>query len=348
VSSPHSPVTDPVPDRLESVLDPQWLTGALADLPHDHQVIEVVQEDSFKTIASKVRFRLVARGPGGGTVHRSYCIKGHFQDDRDSLRSETLFYRHLQPILGVRSPRAHYTGIDDEQGRSLIIMDDVLARGGRFLGAHQPYSVATIKQSLAQLAQLHAATWDQPADGDGWLTPRIRPMIDMYSTDYLHGLLNDGRGRGLPAALLDGHNLKEAVHVVAAARPTNVIHGDAHSGNVYVEPDGQPGWLDWQIVQQGHWATDVSYHLATALSIEDRRASERDLLRHYLSELARAGASHPPDWEEAWERYRCHFPYGYFLWAITRISSREVVLLHIPRIATAMDDHQTLRLLGVA
>lgn len=345
-----SPDANPVPDHLDSVLDPDWLSEALADLPAGFRVTSAVQEYGFKTVASKVRFRVTALGPDGDAIQRSYCIKGHFeQDDHDSLRGETLFYRHLGPVLGVRTPRAHYTGIDDGKGRSLIIMDDIVARGGRFLGAQEPYSIGTIRESLTQLARLHAATWGRVAgDGEAWLSPRIRPMMDMYPSDYLDGLLNDGRGAGLPPALLDGENLKEAVYRVAEVPPTNVIHGDAHSGNVYLDGDGRPGWLDWQIVQRGHWATDVSYHLAAALDVDDRRAHERDLVRHYLTELGRAGVEDPPDWEEAWERYRRHFPYGYFLWAITRISSREVVLIHIPRIATAMSDHRTLELLGVA
>lgn len=342
-----SPGIDPVPRRLESVLDPAWLTEALGDLPDGYRVVEVVEHDASRTVASKVRFRVVAEGPDGGAIERSYCVKGHFEDeDFDSLRSETLFYRHLGPVVGVRTPRAHYTGIDDDRGRSLIIMDDVVAQGGRFLGAHEPYPIVTIEQSLAQLARLHAATWGRPAaGGEGWLAPRIRSMMDMYTAEYLQGMLHDGRGAGLPPRLLDGAALKEAVYRVADVAPTSVIHGDAHSGNVYVDRDGHPGWLDWQVTQRGHWATDVSYHVAAALDVEQRRAHEEQLLRHYLGELSSAGVANPPGWDEAWDRYRRHFPYGYFLWTITRISSREVVLVHIPRIATAMSDHRTLELL---
>ena len=99
------------------------------------------------------------------------------------------------------------------------------------------------------------------------------------------------------------------------------MHGDTHSGNAYLDRAGRACWLDWQVVHVGHWATDVSYHIATSLDVEDRRTYEGEVLRHYLSELA-AGGVEPPTWEEAWEQYTLLFPYGYFLWAITRISSR--------------------------
>ena len=82
------------------------------------------------------------------------------------------------------------------------------------------------------------------------------------------------------------------------------------------------------------------------LDIEDRRAHEGELLRHYLGELDTLGAPAPP-WDEAWEQYRRSFSYGYFLWVITRISSRAVVLIHIPRLAAALTDHDTFRRLGV-
>src|SRR5438094_245996 len=79
---------------------------------------------------------------------------------------------------------------------------------------------------------------------------------------------------------------------------------------------GRACWIDWQLVQPGSWATDVSYHIATVLDIGTRRAHEADLLRHYLAELAAHGAP-APAWDEAWELYTLSFCYGYFLWAIT-------------------------------
>src|SRR5262249_42740045 len=103
---------------------------------------------------------------------------------------------------------------------------------------------------------------------------------------------------------------------------------------------------DWQIVQRGSWATDVSYHLATTLDIEQRRTHEKDLLRHYLEELAAAGAP-APSVDDAWDQYTRGFSYGYFLWVITKISSRAVVVVHIPRLAAALSDHDTYRRLGV-
>ncbi|HEY8525283.1 MAG TPA: phosphotransferase [Acidimicrobiales bacterium] len=340
-------VRTPVPRQLEELLDPTWLTDALADTAAGERVVAVEQADSVRTLAEKVRFTVTFERPGGERRVEPYCVKGHFDDSPNTLMPETRFYRELRPLLDVRTPRAHYTGIDEESGRSLIIMDDVVARGGRFLSAHTPYNLATCRDSLEQLARLHAATWGDDRWNVDWLRPRIASMRRMYATDRLQQLLDDGRGGpDMPADLRDAHALVAAMDKAAEAPATCVIHGDTHSGNVYLDAEGRASWLDWQVTQRGHWSTDVSYHIATVLDIEDRRAHEADLLRHYLDALRTHGVT-PPPWDEAWERYTLGFVHGWFLWVITQISSRAVVLIHIPRLAAALTDHRTFRRLGV-
>ena len=270
------------------------------------------------------------------------CAKAHFNDGINSLLGEASFYRHLQPDLGVRTPQPHYTGIDPATNRGLIVMDDILTLGGRILDASEPYAVATCRDTLGQLALLHAKTWgDEQWDVD-WLAPRVALMADIFPTDTLQGLLDDGRGPDLPAVLRDAPTLQAAMHQTARLPLTCVLHGDTHSGNAYLDAEGSAYWFDWQVVQRGHWSVDVAYHLGTVLSIEDRRAHEVELLEHYLAELAAHGVA-APSFAEAWDAYTLGFTWGYFLWTITRISSRAVVLLHIPRLGAALTDHDTFR-----
>jgi aminoglycoside phosphotransferase (APT) family kinase protein len=127
---------------------------------------------------------------------------------------------------------------------------------------------------------------------------------------------------------------------------TCLLHGDTHTGNVYLDPEGRGCFFDWEVVQTGHWAQDVAYHLGTVLTIADRRAHEEELLRFYLAELAANGAP-APKFDEAWDLYRRSFVYGYLLWVITMIRGRDEVLQHMPRLGTALWDHQTYRLLAV-
>ena len=342
----RAPAFEPVPLDAATVLDPHWLAEALDVVGGDDRIVGVEQVDSSRTVAEKVRFVVTVDGEGGIRRH-ALCAKAHFDDGVNSLLTEAHFYRELRPRLAVRAPRAYYTGIDERAGRGLIVMDDVVALGGRFLGAHEPYSVATCRDALAQLAALHAGTWGEARSDAGWLAPRISRMASLYPADTLQDLLDDGRASELPASLRDARTLQAAMRRAAEEAPTCVLHGDTHSGNAYLDRDGRVCWLDWQITQRGHWSTDVSYHLGTVLDVETRRANEADLVRHYLDELGSHGVD-PPPFDEAWERYALGFTWGYFLWVITRISSRAVVLLHIPRLGAALADHDTFRRLGVA
>jgi Phosphotransferase enzyme family len=338
---------EPVPRTIEELLEPTWLAWALDDIAVDDEIISVERFGDSKTIAEKVRFTVTVTDREGGSRTRSYCVKGHFDGGPDTLRPEAHFYGELAPRVGVRTPRAYYTGIDVSTGRALVVMDDVISIGGHFLDAHQPYPVETVRSSLDQLAVLHAATWDDPVPaGCDWLRPKMTDMAARFPADALQSLLDDGRADGLPVELRDGERLHAALLATAALPHTSVIHGDTHSGNVYLDADGRACWLDWQVIQPGYWAVDVAYHLSTVLDIDMRRAHEVELLRWYLDRLAAHGGQ-PPDWDDAWEAYTSGFAHGYFLWTITRISSRAVVLIHVPRIGAALSDHDTFRRLGV-
>ena len=106
-----SPSTfDPVPPSLESVLDPSWLEQALEDVEAGDRIVEATAVHSLRTVASKIRIRVVVEQSDGSRQVRSYCVKGHFDGSSiSSLGPETLFYRHLQPRVGVRTPRPYYT-----------------------------------------------------------------------------------------------------------------------------------------------------------------------------------------------------------------------------------------------
>jgi len=168
----------------------------------------------------------------------------------------------------------------------------------------------------------------------------------MYNAEFLQALLDDGRADGYPAELRSGQNLFDALRVHASFPVTSVLHGDPHTGNVYLDRTDRPCFFDWETVQTGNWAQDVAYHLGTVLAIEDRRANEQELVRYYLSELAEHGGP-AFDFEEGYELYRRSFSHGYFFWVITTIRGRDEVLAHMPRLASAMKDHATYRLLGV-
>ena len=337
---------DPIPVEAGGVLDEHWVHTAFGLGPGE-EVREVAEVGRLKTVADKLRFRVEIAGEAGQRRELHCCAKAHFgETGRGSLVTEAHAYRDLLPQVGVRCPRIHYAAVDDDAGRAIIVMDDVQALGGRFLNAHEPYSVDLVRETLSQLALLHAATWhDARWSRQEWLAPRFG-MVDWFPDERLQGLLEDGRGPDVPAPLRDATTLRAAMARSAEIPATCVIHGDTHSGNSYLDASGASHWLDWQITQWGHWAVDVSYHLGTVLPIDVRRAHEESLIAHYVDQLASHGVD-APSVPDAFDAYASGFVWGWFLWVITSISSRAVVLEHIPRITTALDDHQTLARLGV-
>jgi aminoglycoside phosphotransferase (APT) family kinase protein len=98
--------------------------------------------------------------------------------------------------------------------------------------------------------------------------------------------------------------------------PQTLLHGDPHIGNTYVLPDDEVGFLDWQMVRHGNWSLDLGYFLQGALTIDDRRAGERDLLDEYRGTLT-LPAEEMPTAEEVWLRYRASVAHGLAIWMAT-------------------------------
>lgn len=338
----------PAPRSLDEALSPAFLSGALG-VPVDG----VQVEETLVSVATKVRFRIDTE-PG---AHRAYCLKGLMDPDPPPVpvrvtRSEASFYRDLAPRVGVAVPACRYTGIDPVVGNGLIIMEDVVAAGGRFLTALEPYSVEQAHDSVDQLATLHAAHWGDVGFGHlGRLGNRLAELADapLRTDAELQALLDDQRGDPLPPAVRDGARVNAAVRALAqrtSGLGETLVHGDTHAGNLYVR-EGRTFLIDWQLLQRAHWSIDVAYHLGAVLSVDMRRRAERELLNHYLDRLAAHGVSDVPDRAAAWEHYRAAVAYGYSMWAVARKNPRPIIDEFCLRLGTAVDDLECFAALGV-
>ena len=344
---------DPAPADLATVLTPEWLSAMLAARWPGAIVREVAVVELLATQATKVRLRLVVEG-GGPDVPTDICIKGVLTDTGavpSASIVETLFYREAATILPVRVPECLYAGLAADGSRGVVVMRDVVSAGGRFCSALEPFAPADCIDGLDQLARLHVASGPgSKAFGFGWARSfldqiTVRPIMPEAT---LQELLNGPRGDTLAAAVRDAGRLQQALGLLAAEvrnGPLCLVHGDAHAGNVYRQADGQLGLVDWQILQKGDWAMDVAYHLATALTSEDRQAHERELLGDYLARVKALGGLEI-DRDEAWRRYRIGLVYGYFLWAITRKVEPEITNEFVRRLGTAVADLGSFAVLG--
>jgi hypothetical protein len=231
-------------------------------------------------------------------------------------RQEALFFAELADDLPTPRPACY--GVVVGETDSLVLMEDLDAPGVRFGRGEMPQSVDLTARMLEVFAELHGQLWASPRLGEhAWLD---RCVLDGAVQMFLHQAHWDRylelRSDIVPPELQDADQVRSALQKMLAidrATVPTLIHGDAHPDNMYVRSDGTPALLDWQGVQRGSWAVDVTYFLGGALSVEDRRANERDLLRHYLEALASYGVD-VPTFDDAWHSYRQHLWHGFMWW----------------------------------
>jgi hypothetical protein len=337
-------------------MSPRWLSSALSARFPGVQITSVTPGPVVSRVSTNARFRIECAGRVPGGLPPNLCGKGYFSDEGWPARHagvfEVSFYRDLAARTGIRTLRSVYADTDPETRHGVVITEDVVAAGATFLDATSTYTPALAAESLAELAKLHAATWGDPAVGAArWLTPRLESHLVHRGVKEIRGNFESDIGAGVPAEVRHAERLAGAYRALAEqtrdASPWSVIHGDAHVGNLYLDSDGRPSFVDWQLVQRGPWYLDVGYHLASALTVEDRRRTEQDLVRHYLDELHAAGVD-APSWDDAWLGVRRGILHGFYLWGITMKVAPAVTSILLHRLGTAAADHDAFAAAGAS
>jgi hypothetical protein len=237
-----------------------------------------------------------------------------------------------------------YTDADEATGRGILITTDALIVGGRFLDALTPRTPDEVAESLEQLAILHAHSWNvEKLTGSRWFTSLVPMYLAARGRDVIEANFTKSWSSDVPDAARSPERLQAAI--VAISRRTAdarlIIHGDAHIGNLIVDAQGRPGFVDWQCTQVGEWGIDVGYHIASALTTEVREQHECALLRTYLECLDAHGID-PPDWDTAWAQYRRGIVYGFYMWAITLHVDPAITAVLLQRLGAAVAAHDCL------
>lgn len=340
----------PAPDTLDEALSPAWLTAALGTAYPGVVVTAVHAGLVDDRVSTNALFRIEVQEPAPVGLPLDLCLKGYFGVAGRAASSvgvvEACCYRDLLPHTGVRTLPTVYADVDVDKGLGVVITADVVARGCTFPDPRTAASVDQVAEGLSQLAILHAATWQSPRWADlPWLAPKMRMLSGAGRTGVVHASFEGAVGAGIPERVRDPEALLRAYDALSAEveglAGWSVMHGDTHLGNVFLDADGRPSFLDWQLVQRGAWYVDVSYHLASSLDVEQRRAHERDLLAHYLDRLAAGGVAAITA-DDAWSCVRRGVVHGLFLWSITqRVDPAKTTAL-LTRLGTAADDYQAL------
>ena len=339
-----------VPDTLEEVLTPAWLSMALGRQFPGIEVTRVDPGPVVSRVSTNARFHVECRDGVPPGLPQDLCVKGYFADCSDSAATsrtagipEAMFYRHLARTSGVRTLACFFADVDPDTQHGIVITGDVAAKGATFLDALSPYGTDQVAESLEQYAILHGRTWGWGRSAKPWLAPRLKATMRARGMPEISGNFDGPIGSRVPAEVRDAQALLDAVSRLAdrleTAEPQCLLHGDAHVGNLYLDAARRPNLVDWQLVQSGPWYLDVGYHIGCTLRPEERRRAEWDLLAHYLDRL-RFETPDPPSWDEARRSVGIGLVYGFFLWAITLKVSPPITTAMLGRLGSAVADHE--------
>lgn len=330
VPSPHPERKDKLPKHKDEITT-QWLTQTF-QYCYPNVVVEAMEELEFiDSHTSKLRLKLTLNQAGiDAGIPEQVCLKANFSggfDDVDINKLEAQFYYFARGNMATPTPQCYYADWEgDDSGVGLIILEDLTTLGGSFGNSRDDAGVDAIAKLLDQLAQLHADLWGSPLlDQWEWLPTSMATPVDNNQIRIMQkwidlNLANPKYQAILPQAYMDDpERLQRAFDALAEwehaqTTPKCINVGDCHQGNTYVKPNGERMWLDWQLVRKGSPWRDLTYLMVGALTIEERRASERDLLKQYREALIRHGAEGVPDLDTIFEQYRRWVIYGIQAW----------------------------------
>lgn len=305
-------------------ITPEWMTAALAR-HHPGAIVDAVtvalRDDGTNRRARLALTYSAASGPA--TVFAKAVDPEHaalVALTSGLYHEPRLFTSNVE--LPLDHPTVYTALIDEDRSNFVMIMEDVVARGADPRDSTRPMTVDQVASGVRGLARMHSRFWGERLDAHptlNWLESFVAFEGMQYAP--LH-IAHERLGDSVPAEILamNGTDLFVDVwarYIGTLTRSTEtLLHGDPHIGNTYVLPDDEVGFLDWQMARRGNWSLDLGYFLQGALTIDERRNAERDLLAEYRSALA-LPADELPSVEEVLLRYRASAAHGLAIWMAT-------------------------------
>jgi len=325
---PYPQRHSPLPRQLSDIT-PATLTRLLGYRYPGIAVESMEVTGIIESHTTKLWLRLTFNGVGRDAgIPAHVCVKANFTGEHlnvDICELEARFYHYLSPSLGDQVATCYYADWDND-GQGLIIFEDLEQRGGRFSQTTDHHGIEGTVQALEDLAKLHATLWNSPAlTQHPWLPLSMQTPIDndqirimQYCIDL--NLANPNYRKVIPATFLENPDRLQSAYdgliawEQAQDSPYCLLLGDCHPGNAYIKPDGHRIWIDWQLARKGRPWRDLTYLMISMLTIDERRQSERDLLRHYRECLLACGVTAVADEQQIFEHYRRWVIYGLQVW----------------------------------
>lgn len=271
---------------------------------------------------------------------------------------EADFYNLVRGRLDIEAPQAIYAKFDTRTYASLIMLRD-LGDSVSFCDDRTEVTRKMAEQQIVTLANLHSRFYEHKDLGSkalpfltwpNWWARMMAASPDFAdccdaafgeSEDNMPKRLFARRSEIWPATMksVECHN----------RLPKTLIHCDVHLKNWYHSQSGAMGLSDWQIASVGHWSRDLIYTMTTALTVENRRAWEQDLVRLYLDLMEERGVLREPI-DQVWTSLRQQLMTALAFWTITLhpaegmpdMQPLRTTRVFLNRLLAAIDDHEAL------
>lgn len=352
----------PLPLTVEDITS-AWLTAALQTQVRGAEVLNSRIVERVGGTSTKIRLSLelndVAKAAG---IPEAVMLKGGFEP-----HSRGMYHMHLKEVRGYRdvvkplnlpSPGCYFAEIDDSVEQGIVIIEDLNTRGVSFCHPLRPQTYEQVARRLSELARFHAQTWGSPEFHEGgrwsWLNQYIPvgrgPFFNHYlSPDIWAEYTVTAQAAAASVYFRDAGWASDALDrlvILASRLPHAVLHGDTHLGNLYIDPDGTPGFFD---AQPHRWPAlvEVTYHVAGALDPADRRRWETGLIQHYIDELRSHGIE-APSLQDAMSQYAAFLAFGYFIFLVNEcyFQTSPINTAYVSRFSSAMIDNNTSSVLS--
>ena len=294
-----------------SDLSPAWLSGVLG-----LEVVDVTVLDHASATNQRVRLGLTYATAGAGPTSLFVKLASPDPAHREMIGAsamgerEARFYVDVAPSVDLRVPRSYYAASADD-GSFALLLEDLATGGCAFSDGAWGVTADAAAGALEELARFHARFADSAVREKvaPWLAA-VQPQHGDFVAQLMRNVLDEHADQVSPAYLAAGDFYVEhhdRLGELWESGPQTYIHGDTHIGNVFLD-GGRVGFLDWGLSRVSTPLRDVSYFLTMAVDPEERRKSERELLRLYLDALRAAGGADIA-YDEAWSVHRVQAGY---------------------------------------
>lgn len=356
-----------LPLSFESITD-EWLTAVLCANIEGAKVTghQLGPVDTGSSNRRRLQITYNEIGKASGLPKGLFCKASHELANRIVLGvsggafTEVHFYNQIRPLLKIEAPKSFHANFDPVSFNSIIMLEDITNNVTEFCSHKTEMTFNRACSQLKLLAELH---------GNSYSDQLIRSAIQHLPTwpEYFDNTeafgMKEGSNSGFIAAeeVIPQNLFSRYENIwpctlksmeIHSKFPYFLSHGDVHLKNWYVAGNGEMGLSDWQCATRGHWGRDLAYTISTALTVQNRRSWEKDLIKFYIETLKSSGGP-AVSFDEAWMVYRQQLITALTWWTITMsptkdipdMQPKDITLEFIRRISTAMDDLDTMDVL---